>query len=77
MKKMGDQLHVDVEHIASDTSQFKLYVSDRLVARSEKSPRSGLPMDGAILSALSEVDQQFQKRGSVKTNIHSEHIDDL
>ena len=67
MKKVADQLHIDVEHIASDTSEFKSYVSDRLVARSEKSTRSGLPMDGAILSALSEVDQEFKKRGSVKT----------
>ena len=67
MKKVADQLHIDVEHIGSDTSEFKSYVSDRLVARSEKSTRSGLPMDGAILSALSEVDQEFQKRGSVKT----------
>ena len=77
MKKVADQLHIDVEHIGSDTSEFKSYVSDRLVARSEKSTRfglpmdgailSGLPMDGAILSALSEVDQEFQKRGSMKT----------
>ena len=65
MKKVADPLHVDVEHIGSDTSEFKSYVSDRLVARSKKSPRSGLPMDDAILSALSEVNQEFQKRGSV------------
>ncbi|KAK3108869.1 hypothetical protein FSP39_017603 [Pinctada imbricata] len=67
MMKVANTLHIEAENITSDATEYKSYVSNRLVSQSDKVSRSGLPIDGAILNALSEVDQEFQKKGSIKT----------
>ena len=68
INKVSRELHVDLESVSSSkTENFKSYVSDRLTSQTAKPPRSALPLDGFVLQTLAEVDNEFQKKGYIRT----------
>ena len=68
INKVSRELHIDLESVSSSkTENFKSYVSDRLTSQTAKPPRSALPLDGFVLQTLAEVDNEFQKKGHIRT----------
>ncbi|KAK3107323.1 hypothetical protein FSP39_011902 [Pinctada imbricata] len=67
MKKVATELNIEVEKSDKEKSDYKSYVSNRLVAENSRTSRTALPLDGYILDTLTDVDDEFQRKGFVRT----------
>lgn len=69
LSKMSNELGIVVEDTRKDETNFKSYVSEHLSVNKKpsNSTKCRLPLDGLVLNALHNVDNELQKKSTLRT----------
>lgn len=68
VKKVSTELNINsVDASETQSRDFKSYMSNRLIGTKSSTPQQSLPMDGYILNTLTDVDEEFQRKGAIRT----------
>lgn len=68
VKKVSAELNINsVDASETQSRDFKSYMSNRLIGTKSSTPQQSLPMDGYILNTLTDVDEEFQRKGAIRT----------
>ncbi|XP_052680058.1 uncharacterized protein LOC128160759 [Crassostrea angulata] len=68
VKKVSTELNINsVDASETQSRDFKSYMSDRLIWTKSSTQQQYLPIDGYILNTLTDVDEEFQRKGAIRT----------